>query len=205
MHQLHICRSDMDLGVLSGGDARALLKTGFLRPDDLYWTKGLAEWRPLGELAITPPAVTSKGAQVLLAARGKVTSAATTVGDGATSLGRKLKSFAGAGKQQLTRSTRRVLDDCLPQIRETLTERVVVAALEAGKRAVHDDAVMRVVFGTAYDCLPRPVRRFVPESAFIQFCLERRTSLIRPPNRVAAPFDATGRPKETHPDSERND
>jgi hypothetical protein len=44
--------------------------------------------------------------------------------------------------------------------------------------ALRDDEFMRKVFGATYDCLPRPVRRFMTEPAFIQFCLERRWELL---------------------------
>lgn len=176
--QLHIARQGLELGCLSEDDARALLKAGFLRPDDLYRTEGMAEWRPLGKLGVAVPTVAGKGAEALRVARQKLTSAATSMGDGAACLSRKLRSITGAGRQQLTESTRRALEDFTPQIRKIIAERIIVATLEAGKKAVHNEAFMRLVFSAAHDCLPRPVRRFVPESVFVQFCMERRAALV---------------------------
>ena len=35
------------------------------------------------------------------------------------------------------------------------------------------------VFGAAYDCLPKPVSRFVPEQQFIAFCMKHRAQLLQ--------------------------
>jgi hypothetical protein len=37
---------------------------------------------------------------------------------------------------------------------------------------------MRKTFGAVYDCLPKPVYRFVSEAAFIEFCMARRRKLL---------------------------
>jgi hypothetical protein len=44
--------------------------------------------------------------------------------------------------------------------------------------AIRDEAVLRKVFGALYDCLPAPVRRFVPEGAFVNFCMDHRLRLF---------------------------
>jgi hypothetical protein len=42
---------------------------------------------------------------------------------------------------------------------------------------------MRKLFGATYDCLPKPVYRFVSEQAFIEFCMERRRELLDLPTK----------------------
>lgn len=45
---------------------------------------------------------------------------------------------------------------------------------------VQDDEFMRKTFGAVYDCLPKPVCRFIGEERFIAFCLEHRRRLVAP-------------------------
>ena len=192
---LYIARQGMDLGVLTEGDARALLKAGFLRADDLYWAEGMADWHPLGELEASPQTAATaagKSADLWRAAKRKVTSATTTLGNEAAGLTRKLKSIAGAGGKQLSDSTRRALEDFTPQIQKLVAERMIAAPLQASRRAMQDDAFMRKLFGAVHDCLPKPVRRFVPESVFVLFCMERRDLLIRPAEEPSAPETSSG-------------
>jgi hypothetical protein len=45
--------------------------------------------------------------------------------------------------------------------------------------------MMRKLFGAAYDCLPRPVQRFVGEEKFVNFCMQRRQKLLQAPDSTA--------------------
>ena len=203
---LHIARQGIDLGVLTEGDARALLKTGFLRADDLCWAEGMVDWRPLGELEASPQTTTTaagKSADLWRAAKRKVTSATTIFGNEAAGLTRKLRSMAGAGGKQLSDSTRRALEDFMPQIQRLVAERMIAAPLQASRRAIQDDAFMRKLFGAVHDCLPKPVRRFVPESVFVLFCMERRDLLIHPADKPSAPETSSGTNKARREDSDR--
>lgn len=53
----HVSREGRQLGVFSLDDIRAKLPTGELRADDLGWTTGMTDWRPLAKIvsATTPP------------------------------------------------------------------------------------------------------------------------------------------------------
>ena len=44
--------------------------------------------------------------------------------------------------------------------------------------ALRDDELLRKVFGAVYDTLPKPVRRFVGEETFIEFCFKHRQRLL---------------------------
>jgi hypothetical protein len=60
----------------------------------------------------------------------------------------------------------------------------VKQSLTRAQAAMRDDEFMRKLFGATYDCLPKPVYRFVKEEAFIQFCMERRGKLLGLETRV---------------------
>lgn len=52
----HVGRAGQQLGVFSLDDIRAKLASGEFRSDDLGWTEGMTDWRPLGEIVpgVTP-------------------------------------------------------------------------------------------------------------------------------------------------------
>jgi hypothetical protein len=50
--QIHVGRSGQQLGILSPDQIRAALASGQLRPDDIAWHEGLADWTPLASLAV---------------------------------------------------------------------------------------------------------------------------------------------------------
>lgn len=56
---IHIGRSGQQLGTFSPEQIRAALASGQLRPDDIAWHEGLADWAPLGSLValLAPPPV----------------------------------------------------------------------------------------------------------------------------------------------------
>ena len=47
----HVGRAGQQLGVFPLEDIRARLASGEFRADDLGWTEGMSDWKPLGEIA----------------------------------------------------------------------------------------------------------------------------------------------------------
>jgi hypothetical protein len=172
---LHIARVENELGTLTDHEALEMLEAGFLSPDDLYRAEGSSNWKPLAELtfkATAQPTSALRRAQQKLAATG---GAAVSQ---AVQFTQKLKSAVARGKDHLTDSTRGMLDSYTPQIRKLVENQLVQRSVTNAKSALHDDEFMRKVFGATYDCLPKPIHRFVAEQAFIEFCLERRQRLL---------------------------
>lgn len=63
---IHVGRSGQQLGTFSPEQTRAALASGQLRPDDIAWHEGLADWVPLGSLValLAPPPVAAEAARV---------------------------------------------------------------------------------------------------------------------------------------------
>lgn len=175
--ELYIARGVTELGPLTEKEVRELLREGFLLPADLFWSRGMPDWEELGNLAFE--ASRSRGAAALVAsAKQKVSSASKAATIQASKLTRKLKSLAGRGRSRLTDSTSHLLDPFTPQIQKLVSRELVRQSLTRVQAAVQEDEFMRKVFGATYDCLPKPVYRFVTEKAFIQFCMERRREIL---------------------------
>lgn len=173
--KLCIARVESELGILTDSEAVEMLRAGFLSPADLCRREGTTDWRPLAELQIAAeakPGSTLKLAQQKLAATGGAALAQ------AAQFSQKIKSVVARGKTQMTDSASRMLDSYTPQIQNLVANQLVRQSVTRTQAALQDDAFMRKVFGATYDCLPRPVCRFVSEEAFIQFCLERRSKLL---------------------------
>lgn len=173
--KIHIARVESDLGALTNIEAVEMLRAGFLSPTDLYRRDGTADWKLLAELQAEPeaqPASALKLAQQKLAATGGEAMSQ------AAHLTRKLKNVAARGKVQLTESGSRMLDSYTPQIRNLVSNQLLSQSVTRTQDALQDDEFMRKVFGATYDCLPKPLYRFVTEEVFIQFCMERRRKLL---------------------------
>ena len=166
---LFIAREGVELGSLSVAKARGLLQAGFLKPTDDFWREGMKDWRPLAELEAAGP----KSAQPAWNARERVRAVA---GDAAR-LARKLKEVAQSGSGSLTKTRERVLEDFLPQLRFLVATRLKQAALNVDA-ALKDEEVMKKVFGAVFDCLPKPVTRFVAEDQFVKFCMKHKEGLV---------------------------
>jgi hypothetical protein len=166
---LFIAREGVELGSLSGAEARALLQAGFFKPTDVFWREGMKDWRPLADLEAVRP----KPAESTWNVRERVRAVA---GDAAR-LARKLKEVAQSGSGSLTKTRERVLEDFLPQLRFLVATRLNQAALNVDA-ALKDEEVMKKVFGAVFDCLPKPVTRFVAEDQFVKFCMKHRESLV---------------------------
>jgi hypothetical protein len=175
--KLHIARVESELGTLSDAEALEMLSGGFLSPDDLYRAEGSSNWKPLAELAL---AATEQPTSALSRAQQKLATSGGTAFSQAVQFTQKLKSAALRGKDHLTDSARGTLDSYTPQIRKLVENQLVQQSLTHAQDALHNDDFMRKVFGATYDCLPKPIHRFVAEQAFVEFCLERRQRLLGP-------------------------
>jgi hypothetical protein len=89
-----------------------------------------------------------------------------------------VKQFAMRRKEDATDATAKALDAFIPQIKTAIARVEETSAFRAVKSGAQNDDFMRKLFGAAYECLPRPVQRFVSEEKFVTFCMERRQKLI---------------------------
>jgi hypothetical protein len=172
---LQIARVEVELGTLTEDEAAEMLGAGFLSQTDLYRADGTEEWKPLYELKHEPEpksVFSLKGAQEKLAAAGGAAMSQATL------LTQKLKHAATRGKSQLTTSSSRLLESYTPQIEKLVAMQMVKRGVARTQAALRDDEFMRKVFGATYDCVPKPVCRFVTEEAFIKFCMQHRQRLL---------------------------
>jgi hypothetical protein len=100
-----------------------------------------------------------------------------TVRERASSAASKVSALARRNKAAVAAATDRMLEDYLPRLRELVT-RNLSQSLRNAKVALQDEVVLRQMFGAVYDCLPRPLRRFVGEGHFVEFCLKHRRRLL---------------------------
>jgi hypothetical protein len=133
----------------------------------------MADWKPLSrfepEMASLPPLTPDQ-------LRRAVAAAANSIAAHAGAVGRKLRSLAQAKGVSVDAASRRLLEDYVPRIRQELAKQLAQGAVQA-RTALEDEAALRKVFGAIYDCLPKPVCRFVSEQQFIEFCVERKRLL----------------------------
>jgi len=175
--KLHIARVENELGTLTDLEAVEMLRAGFLSPTDLCRRDGMNDWKPLAELQIEPEA---RPASALKLAQQKLVATGGAAMSQAAQFTQRLKGVAARGKVQLTESTNRMLDSYIPQIQNLVSNQLVNQSVTRTQAALQDDEFMRKVFGATYDCLPKPVCRFVTEEAFIRFCLDRQRQLLGP-------------------------
>jgi hypothetical protein len=178
--RLHIAREESELGVLTETETRELLQAGFLLPTDLYWAEGMADWEFLAEFRPEPKAGRSSAALLKLA-KAAVKSAGSASAAQAARFSRGWKSTADIGQSRLRATAKQMLIAFAPQIQRLVSSQLVKEPVARIEAAIHDDDFMRKFFGATYDCLPKPVCRFVTEEVFIQFCMERRKELLAPP------------------------
>ena len=186
---IHVARGETELGAFLLSEAEELVEAGFLQFTDDAWTGPMAEWRPLGETMSRLKASSADW-------RDKVVAGATllsrVVGHRAGRLVGAVQSQASDGKEAVSQAKRRALEQHLPQFQKLLAEQWRDKPVTVIQAAVNDEAVMRKVFGAFYDCLPGPMRRFVPQGAFVSFCLEHRQR-----------FFATAGPSAANPSSDK--
>jgi len=170
---IQIRRKGVALGWLNDREALELLRAEFLLPTDQYRAAGAKHWEPLHEL--DAEAKKKSGATAMFKKVGSIGSAAVSQ---AMQLTGKLASAAKRGGVQVTKSTSHLLDAFMPQIRKLVTQQMVKSSVTRVRTAVHDNEFMRKVFGATYDCLPKPVHRFVTETAFIEYCTKHRQRIL---------------------------
>jgi hypothetical protein len=165
------------LGALTDSEVVELLKAGFLMPTDFFWTAGMADWQTLAEFN-APPGTAAGVAGFVKSATRQVAAASGAVAAGTARVTRQIRSVAGGSSTTLAKSTTRALDVFTPRIRELVSRQLLEQSFSHVQASLRDDEFMRKLFGATYDCLPKPVYRFVSEQAFIAFCMERRSELL---------------------------
>lgn len=172
--KLHILRDGQELGTLPDMDARELLAAGFLRPNDEFWVEQPDQRQALGVLV-------EQGSENrpnwLARAKASVTTAGQTVQTQAANITGRLSTLVRNQQTVITTSTALALEGYLPQLRKMVNERLG-KMLAPTQSALRDEVFLRKLFGAVYDCLPKPVGRFVTETAFVQFCLKHRNRLL---------------------------
>ena len=86
--------------------------------------------------------------------------------------------LTGTTKAGAARVTDKLLSGFIPQIRKIVSDLGQTKPFQALRSSVGDDQFMLKVFGAAYDCLPKPVHRFVSEQHFVTFCMKHRDQLV---------------------------
>lgn len=172
---ISISRQGLELGKLSLCEATELLRVGFLLPTDECWTDGSTERWPLSKLTHLP----AEGRTGWLK-RAK-TSVVTTTGavmERAGQITGQVSASIRRRRSLLGEVTTKVLGDYLPRLR-VLVATQTKGMVRTTKEALEDEMFLRKLFGAVYDCLPKPVYRFVSERAFIDYCLRHRRKLLR--------------------------
>ena len=145
-----------------------------MRATDEFWTEQDPVRRPLSELASL---ASRKDASLLVRATDSVAAASGAVRQQASQVARKLSAIVARNKASVTAATNRVLEDYLPALRLHVASKLN-ESVRTTSAALRDEAFLRKLFGAVYDCLPKPVRRFVQEGHFIEFCLKHRRRLL---------------------------
>lgn len=195
---VEITRDGIVLGHLPSSEALELLAVGFLRPNDQCRLEGRAELVSLNELARTAapvspsaPGVSPPSRPWLGKAKSSVASAAHAVTGAAGQVAARLKSLTTTTFHTTAQATNLILTGYLPQLRQLLAQLPESRPIVSIRRGIRDEALMRKVFGALYDCLPRPVCRFVPEERFVRFCLDNHAKLLK--------TDSPNTPDPPHP------
>jgi hypothetical protein len=171
--RFEIARKRTRLGVLSEDEIHELLECGFLLPTDFFRPERARKWKPLKELAPQ----TGLSNSLFKTARNTVSSAAAVMSSATSSVRKQVLTLAGVGKTTVTHSAERILNQFMPQIQKVVARQLAIGSTKVVE-AVHDDEFMKKFFGAVYDCLPKPVYRFVQEQQFLQFCLDHRRKLL---------------------------
>jgi hypothetical protein len=176
-----ISRQGLELGKLPIREAVELLRAGFLLQDDEFWTAEIQERRLLAELE---KADVSPG--WLQRAKTSVMTTTSAVMQGAGHITSKVSGTIRSGSTLIGAAATRVLDDYAPTLRERIAAQLK-SKVQTTQAALRDEVFLRKLFGAVYDCLPKPVHRFVAEQVFIEYCLKHRRKLLREP---AFPVDS---------------
>jgi predicted CoA-binding protein len=173
--KLIVAREQFELGALTKAEVRELLDAGFLRTTDAWRNEDAKEWLSISELfpEQTNPSLTGVVGQ-------RIADVGKSMADSASQISSKLKSFTARGQRHLTTSSTQLLESFLPQLRKIVANQLIRQPVQSIQSALRNDDFMRKFFGAIYDCLPKPVCRFVSEEPFIQFCMDRKAQLLTP-------------------------
>lgn len=177
---IEISRDGVVLGTLPETEARELLAAGFLKPTDQFLAAAGADAQPLAQLVPPPPAA-ERNTSWLAKAKDSLVSAGSSVADTAGDLASQAWRLTRATQSKAVEIPERLLSAFLPQIQGILNGLLETKPFQAIRNGVRDDDLMQKVFGATYDCLPKPVCRFVSETQFIAFCMKHRSQLLGDP------------------------
>lgn len=174
---IEISRDGVALGMLPETEARELLAAGFLKPTDHFRAEAGADLKPLFEL-VSPPTAADRNTSWLAKAKDSLVSAGSSVADTAGEFASQAWRLTRATQSKAVEIPDRLLSAFLPQIQGILNGLLETKPFQAVRNGVRDDDLMQKVFGATYDCLPKPVCRFVSETQFIAFCMKHRGQLL---------------------------
>jgi hypothetical protein len=177
-----ITRQGLELGELPVRDATELLRVGFLLPNDEFCSSTNPERQLLSELN---HALSTTSPGWLQRAKTSVVTATGAVVQGAGNITTKVSATIRGGPTLVGVIATKVLEDYAPTLRERIAAQMQ-STVQTTQAALRDEAFLRKLFGAVYDCLPKPVYRFVSEQAFIEYCLKHRRKLL---NDEALPPD----------------
>lgn len=103
--------------------------------------------------------------------------AAESVRAGAVLATAKASSAANRKKSEMSVVVDRMLEDYLPHLTGLVTG-ALKKTMRSAETALHDEVFLRKLFGAVYDVIPKPIRRFVGEEMFIEFCLRHKQKLL---------------------------
>lgn len=172
---VHIARDEVELGAFPLAEARELLDAGFFQPADDAWAHGMAGWEPLRE-TITKLTAAGEDWRDKLVVGAEALS--RVVGRRVGRLVGNVKAQAAQGRDAVAIGRQLALEHYLPQLQQRLAEHLRHKPVALAQAAVRDATLTRKLFGAFYECLPKPVCRFVAEDAFISFCMEHRERLL---------------------------
>lgn len=178
---IHVARGGIEFGAFPLSECEELMASGFFLGTDDAWCHDMPEWQPL-EQTVTRLKAANAGW------RDKIVEGATLisrlVGRRAGRFVGQVKAQTGQGVDTLSQAKNLALEQYLPQLQRFLALQFRDKPATVIQAALRDETVLRNVFGGLHDCLPRPVRRFVPQTIFVNFCMDHRQRLFT--NAVAA-------------------
>lgn len=178
--QIHIAREGLRLGTVSTEEAVMLLGTGFFLPTDEWWTDEDDQPRWLSQLEAIEM---TDGTQWKARALGVVTGVSDVLQSGVSKVTGTLALATAKQRAAKDRATQLLLANYIPRVRELVDRQLAEGFAARARSALQDEEFLRKLFGAVYDCLPKPVYRFVDENAFISFCLEKRRELLGDPDK----------------------
>ena len=175
---LHIARAGSAIGTFTLEEARELVDAGFLHGTDEGWIRGMDEWQPLQSILGQPGIPLADWRDKVIAG---ATAVSGVVGRSVGDFVKNVRARAAKGQSALTQAKTLALDHFLPQFQKRAAEYLRDKPVAFVKEAARNTEAARKVFGALYDCLPRPLCRFVSEPDFIAFCMEHRQRLLGQP------------------------